>query len=156
MARKQTLARSCGSPKERHSEDSGSRPRPDPPRAPSCCEWIELLSGWHRIVHAGGYWRRGTVPPAPPTIWEFCEVYDLPIPPWAILNAEIHGWDHLKPLIETLTARHAHLASLSVDARRELYEAESRMQRMEYDRKMAANGWVRTKLGWRWTAGPLS
>jgi hypothetical protein len=81
MARKQTLARSCGSPRETYSQDSRSKPRPDPPRAPSCREWIEFLSGWHQIVHAAGYWRRKSLPPAPPTIWEFCKVYDLPVPP---------------------------------------------------------------------------
>ena len=153
MARKQTLARSCGSPRERYSQDSRSKPRPDPPRAPSCREWIEFLGGWHRIVHAAGYWYSGTVPPSPPTIWEFCEQYDLPIPPWAILNAELHGWDHVMPLIERLTARHAHLASLSPDARQQLYETESLMHRAERDRNMASKGWVQTERAcWKWPA----
>jgi hypothetical protein len=157
MARKLTLARSCGSPRERYSQDSRSKPRPDPPRAPSCREWIEFLSDWHRIVHVPGYRRRGTVPPAPPTIWEFCEGYDLPVPRWAILNAEIHGWHHVQPLIDRLTARHAHLASLSADARRQLYETESLMRRMERDRTFASNGWVQTGQGhWKWPARLLS
>jgi hypothetical protein len=93
-----------------------------------------FLSRWHRIVHAAGYWLRGEVPLPPPTIWEFCERYDLPVPRWAILNAELHGWRHVEPLIKKLTARHAHLATLSADARRQLYEIESLMHRMGHER----------------------
>jgi hypothetical protein len=157
MALKQTLARSCGSPRERYPQDSRSKSQPDPPRAPSCREWIAFLSGWHQIVHAAGHWRRRNLPPSPPTIWKFCEQYDLPIPRWAILNAELHGWQHIEPLAERLTARHAHLASLSADARRELYEMESLMRRMERNRCLASNGWTQTKPGcWKWPLRLLS
>ena len=159
MALQQRLARSCGSPRESYPRDGRSRPnpRPDPPRAPSCREWIAFLSGWHQIVHGAGHWRRGSVPPSPPTIWEFCERYDLPIPRWAIVNAELHGWHHVEPQIERLAARHAHLASLSADARGQLYEIESLMRRMERDRSFASKGWIQTKPGcWKWPIRLLS
>jgi hypothetical protein len=152
------MARSCGSPGEnRHDGDSRSEPRPDPPRSPSCRQWIVFLSGWHRIVHAGGYWRRRELPPSTPNIWEFCERYDLPVPRWAILNAELHGWRHLEPLIARLAARHAHLASLSADAREQVSQMESLLRRMEHDRQFASTGCIQTKPGrWEWSVRLLS
>jgi hypothetical protein len=151
IALKQKLARGCGSPRERRPQDRLSKMEAeiDPPRAPSCREWISFLSGWHQIVHQAGYWRRRSVPPAPPTIWQFCEQYDLPIPQWAMLNAEIHGWYHVNPLIETLTVRHAYLSSLSGYGRQQLYEMESLIRRMERDRCLGQDGWIQTKP-WRW------
>jgi hypothetical protein len=159
MALQQSLARSCGSPRESNGRHGHSRsePRPDPPRAPTCREWIGFLSGWHRIVHAAGYWRRRELPPGPPTIWEFCERYDLPVPRWAILNAELHGWQHIEPLIERLAARHAHLAGLSVDARRQPYGMESLLRRMEHDRNLASTGCIQISPGcWKWPVRVLS
>jgi hypothetical protein len=158
MALQQTLARSCGSPRENRQDDhSRSEPRPDPPRSPSCREWIAFLSDWHRIVHAAGYWRRRELPPSPSNIWEFCERYDLPVPRWIILNAELHGWRHLDPQIERHSARHAHLASLSVNARRQGYEMKSLLRRMEHDRYFASTGCIQTKPGcWEWPVRLLS
>jgi hypothetical protein len=105
---------------------------------------VDFLCGWHRIVHRAGYWRRGETPPAPPTIWEFCQRYDLPVPPWATLNAELHGWEHLKPVVNRLNSRHAHLVTLSQETRLHLYAVESEMRSMERDREWASMGLVQT------------
>jgi hypothetical protein len=159
MGLQQRQGRSCGSPRESDRRDSSSEsePRPDPPRAPSCREWIAFLSSWHRIVHAAGFWRLRSVPPSPPMIWEFCERYDLPVPRWAILNAELHGWRHLEPLIERLAARHANLARLSAYARRQVSEMDSLLRRMEHDRYFASTGCIQTKPGcWEWPVRLLS
>jgi hypothetical protein len=96
------------------------------------------------IVHRAGYWRRGTTPPAPPTIWEFCQWYDLPVPPWAMLNAELHGWEHLRPVANRLNSRHAYLVTLSWETRLNRYAVESEKCSMERDREWASMGLVQT------------
>jgi hypothetical protein len=142
MASEINLATRCGAPRELNGQFRALWC--DPPRSPLCSEWLDFLCGWHRIVHRAGYWRRGTTPPAPPTIWEFCQRYDLPVPPWATLNAELHGWDHLKPVANRLNSRHAYLVSLSRETRLRLYTIESEMRSMERDRQWASEGLVQT------------
>jgi hypothetical protein len=142
MASQINLATRCGAPRERNGQFRALWC--DPPRSPLCREWVDFLCGWHRIVHRAGFWRRGTTPPAPPTIWEFCQRYDLPVPPWATLNAELHGWEHLRPVANRLNSRHAYLVSLSRETRLRLYTVESEMRSMERDRQWASEGLVQT------------
>jgi hypothetical protein len=127
------LAARCGAPRERNGQFRALWC--DPPRSPLCREWVVFLCGWHSIVHCAGYWRRGSTPPAPPTIWEFCQRYDLPVPPWATLIAELHRWEHLRPVANRLNSRHAYLVALSRETRLHLYAVESEMRSMERDRQ---------------------
>jgi hypothetical protein len=141
MASQISLATRCGAPRERDGQFKEHWC--DPPRSPLCREWVVFLSGWHSIVHSAGCWRRGK-PPAPPTIWEFCQRNDLPVPPWATLNAELHSWEHLRPVANRLNARHAYLVTLSRETRLRLYVVESQMRRMQQDRLWASLGYVQT------------
>src|ERR1700704_1411251 len=138
MASQINLAARCGAPRERNGQ---FRARwCDPPRSPLCREWVDFLCGWHRIVHCAGYWHRGETPPGPPTIWDFRQTYDLPVPPWATLNAELHGWEPLRPVANRPNSRHAYLITLSRHTRLRLYAVESEMRSMERDREWASMG----------------
>ena len=142
MASQINLATRCGAPRERNGQFRALWC--DPPRSPLCSEWVGFLCGWHSIVHCAGYWRRGTTAPAPPTIWEFCQRYDLPVAPWATLNAELHGWEHLRPVANRLNSRHAYLVTLTRETGLTIYAVESEIRSMQRDRQWASEGLVQT------------
>src|SRR6476660_8911455 len=111
------LATRCGSPREFDGQYR-SRKWSDPPRSPLYREWVAFLSNWHRIIHhSGPDCRQKGWPVVPPTIFKFCQKFDLPVAPWAIDNARRHGWTDLIEVADELNARHAHLASLSQETR---------------------------------------
>jgi hypothetical protein len=143
------LATKCGSPKEVDGQYRALK-WCDPPRSPLCREWVSFLSRWHALVYRSSCRLRGW-PPAPPTILEFCRRYDLPVPPWAVRNAELHGWEHLSAVADKLNARHRYLVSLTPEARLHLYSVEAQMRRFEQDRDWALMGWTQTAPGcWHW------
>jgi len=143
------LGTKCGSPKEMNGQFKAKWC--DPPRSPLCREWLSFLSGWHALVHRSGCGLRGW-PPAPPSIYQICQRFDLPVPDWGVSNAELHGWDHLKALADKLNARHQYLASLTPETRSRLYKVEALMRRLEQDRDYALKGWVQTSPG-AWHSG---
>ena len=110
------------------------------------------MSAWHRLLHSGNPKARSkNWPIAPPSIWKFSESFDLPLGGWAIENAKIHGWTDMSALSERQAARHRYLASLTSEARLDLFKVERRMRRRAQDRDWALNGWVQTGYGtWRW------
>jgi len=149
--RKLWLATSCGSPRE-YDGQYRSEVWSDPPRAVTLIEWITFLEGWHRIIHAAGYHARGKGwPPEPPSIFRFSESFDLPLASWAIETAKLHGWQDMLALAERQAERHRYLASLTREARLELFKVERWMRRLAQDRDWALNGWVQTASGpWHW------
>jgi len=62
------------------------------------------------------------------------------VPPWAVRNAELHGWEHLSAVAGKLNARHRYLVSLTPEARLRLYSVEAQMRRFEQDRDWALMG----------------
>jgi hypothetical protein len=110
------------------------------------------MEAWHRLVHSGVKDARSkNWPIQPPTIYRFCEIYDLPLAGWAIENAELHGWNDQLELAESLKKRHEYLCSLSPAARMELYKMQGYMRRLESDREWSLKGYVQTGPGrWSW------
>jgi hypothetical protein len=145
------LATHCGSPHLYDSQWVGEG-RSDPPRPATVEEWLGLMSAWHRLLHDGNpEGRSKNWPIAPPSIWKFSESFDLPLGDWAIENAKIHGWTDMLALSETQAVRHRYLASLTSEARLELFRVERWMRRLAQDRDWALNGWVQTGSGaWHW------
>jgi hypothetical protein len=124
----------------------------DPPRPPSITEWLDLMSAWQRLVHTGSPEARSSRwPTPPPTIWSFCRSYDLPVPEWAIENAQRHGWTDMLDLAGKQADRHAYLCSLTTQSRLSLYKMERWMSRLERDREWALKGYVQTgPATWHW------
>ena len=124
------LATACGSP----TQYDGQYRREvwsDPPRAITVQEWVVFLDGWHRIIHAGNIDARSKGwPPAPPTIWQFSQSYDLPIGDWAIENAQRHGWTDKIELARKQAERHEYLRSLSAESRLSLFAMERRLRHL--------------------------
>ena len=86
------LATHCGSGRLYDSQWIGEG-WADPPRCPELREWLDLLSAWHRLLHSGSPEARSkNWPIPPPSIWKFCDSFDLPVPDWAVENASRHGW----------------------------------------------------------------
>jgi hypothetical protein len=124
----------------------------DPPRSPTVIEWLDLMLVWHRLLHSGSSEARSkNWPQPPPTIWKFCATFDLPVPEWAIENAQRHGWTDMLDLARKQAGRHAYLCSLTPESRLSLYKMERRMSRLARDHEWALKGYVRTgDATWHW------
>ena len=134
------LATACGSPTQ-YDGQYRSQVWSDPPRPITVQEWVVFLDGWHRIIHAGNIDARSKGwPPAPPTIWQFSQSYDLPIGEWAIENAQRHGWLDMLALARKQAERLAYLRSLTPESRLSLFAME---------REVASAG-ARSELGTQW------
>jgi hypothetical protein len=146
------LATHCGSPLLYDSQwvrEGWS----DSPRPVTIKEWLELMSAWHRLLHAGSPEARSkNWPVAPPSIWRFSESFDLPVGDWAIENARLHGWTEMLVLAERQAQRNAFLCTLAPETRRHLYETRRWMKRLKRDRYWASRGYVQTSPA-TWTMG---
>jgi hypothetical protein len=133
------LALHCGAGRLYDSQWARDESWSDPPRAPSITEWLKFLSSWHyqrSLSHPEA--RSKNWPGPPPTIWEFCEGYDLPVPDFAIENAQRHGWTDKLTIAAKQAERHAYLQSLTSESRLRLFKMQRYMERLKHDREMAS------------------